>query len=130
MRRGAPEPARDTVKVRRSRTAIVGLGVAVGILAGLAVVASSLGRPAPRTEVGVVVFVDSVSLTDVREFAIRTAEGRTVQFRVGQLENGSQFPPGHLGEHQATSVPVRVTYRDEGGVLVAIRLDDATPAPS
>ena len=71
------------------------------------------------------VFVDrSASPTSAR-FAIRTQDGRTVQFRVGQLENGAQFPPGHLGEHQATSVPVRVTYRDEGGELVAIRLEDA-----
>ena len=74
-------------------------------------------------------FVDSVSLTDVRGFAIRTTDGRTVEFRVGQLENAAEFPPGHLGEHQATSIPIRVTYREEAGERVAIRLEDAAPAP-
>ena len=112
------------------RGALVALGVAVALVAGIGVVVMSMGRPTPRTEVGVVVFVDSVSLTDVRGFRIRTEDGRTVQFRVGQLENGAEFAPGHLGEHQATSLPVRVTYRDEGGELVAIRIDDATPVAS
>ena len=112
------------------RGAIVALGVAVALVAGIVVVVMSMGRPMPRTEVGIVVFVDSVSLTDVRGFAIRTADARTVQFRVGQFENGAEFPPGHLGEHQATSQPVRVTYREEGGELVAIRIEDATPVPS
>lgn len=109
------------------RRAIVAVGLAIAALAVAIVVATSLSRPAPRTEVGVVIFVDSVSLTDVRAFWIRTSDGRTVQFRVGQLENGAQFPPGHLGEHEVTAVPVRVTFRDEAGEHVAIRLDDAGP---
>jgi hypothetical protein len=110
------------------RGAIAAIGVGIALIAGIGVVVTSLGRQAPRTEVGVVVFIDSVSLADVRGFAIRTADGRTVQFRVGQLENAAQFPPGHLGEHQATAAPVIVTYREEGGELVAIRLDDAPAA--
>jgi hypothetical protein len=113
------------------RRTAVGLGVGIAVLAALFVVATSLGRPAPRTEVGVVVSVDSVSLTDVRGFSIRTPDGRTVEFRVGQLENGAQFPPGHLGEHQATAAPILVTYRNEEGERVAIRLEDApTASPS
>ena len=81
----------------------------------------------------------SVSLTDVRGFAIRTPDGRTVEFRVGQLENGAQFPPGHLAEHQVDSVPIRVTYRDENGEHVAdpargragrARLAEAGQAPA
>ncbi len=117
------------------RPAIVGLGLAIAALAALAVVATSVGRPTPRTEVGVVVSIESVSLTEVRGFAIRTPDGRTVEFRVGQLENGTEFPPGHLGEHQATAALIRVTYRDEDGERVAIRLEDVaaggpTAAPS
>ena len=104
---------------------IVGVGVAIAALAGIFVFATSLGRPALRTDVGIVVKVDSVSLTDVRGFTIRTHDGRTLEFRVGQLENGAEFPPGHLGEHQATASPIRVTYRDEGGERVAVRLEDA-----
>ncbi len=110
------------------RRPIVGLGLAVAALAALVVVATLLGRPAPRTEVGVVISVDAVSLTNVRGFTIQTVDGRTVQFRVGQLENGAQFPPGHLGEHAATAVPIVVTYRDENGEHVAIRLEDAPAA--
>ena len=74
------------------------------------------------------VSVDSVSLTNVRGFTIRTPDGRTVEFRIGQLENGAQFPPSHLNEHQVDAVPVRVTYRDENGEHVAIRLEDAPAA--
>jgi hypothetical protein len=113
-----------------ARRVVVGIGLAIAILAVVAAVAISLGRPVARTEIGVVVFVDSVSLTDVRRFAIRTSDGRTVFFAVGQLENGAQFPPGHLGEHEATASPIRVTYRDENGEHVAVRLEDAAAPPS
>jgi hypothetical protein len=123
---GAPAPARDALML--GRRAIVGLGVALGVLAGILVVVTLVGRPAPRTEVGVVIAVDSVSLTNVRGFTIRTPDGRTVEFRVGQLENGAKFPPGHLAEHSATAVPILVTYRDENGERVAVRLEDAAAA--
>ncbi len=112
------------------RRAIVGLGVAVAVIAGLFVASSLLGQPAPRTEIGVVVSVDAVSLTDVRGFSIRTADGRTVNFRVGPLENGAEFPPGHLAEHAVTAMPILVTYRDEDGERVAVRLEDAPSAAS
>ena len=36
--------------------------------------------------------------------------------------------PGHLVEHSATAQPVRVWFRTEGGVDLAIRLEDASPA--
>ena len=117
--------------MRLGRRAIVAIGVAVAAIAVGAVLVSTFAQPAAKTEVGIVVFVDSVSLTDVRRFAIRTADGRTVEFTVGVLENGAQFPPGHLGEHEATAVPVRVTYRDENGEHVAVRLEDAVlPSPT
>ena len=45
---------------------------------------------------------------------------------LGDLENGTEFPPGHLVEHQATAQPVRVWYRTENGARVAVRLEDAT----
>ena len=50
----------------------------------------------------------------------------SVQFAIGNLENGAQFPPGHLVEHQSTAQPIRVWYRTQDGVKVAIRLEDAT----
>jgi uncharacterized protein (DUF58 family) len=114
--------------MQQRRGAIAALGIAIALLAGIFVVATTALRPPPKTEVGVVVSVDSVSLTDVRAFTIRTPDGRTVEFRIGQLENGAQFPPSHLNVHQVDAVPVRVTYRDENGEHVAFRLEDAPVA--
>lgn len=114
--------------MRPARGVVVAAGLLVAIGAIGAVLVTSLARPADRTETGVVVRIDSVSLTNVRGFTIRTPDGRTVAFRIGSLENQAQFPPGHLTEHEATAAPIRVTYRTEGADLVAIRLEDAAPA--
>ena len=114
----------------------VGVGTGLLITAGAIVVVllSTFGQAPSQTETGLVVAVDSSGLTNVRGFSIRTHDGRTVAFKVGVLENGAEFPPGHLLEHAATGVRVVVTYRQENGVLVAIRLDDApgvsTAAPT
>ncbi len=48
-----------------------------------------------------------------------------LEFRIGELENGNEFPPGHLAEHQATAEPVVVYYRVEGNERFAVRLEDA-----
>jgi len=61
---------------------------------------------------GVVIAVDAASLTDVRSFTLRTQDGRQMTFGLAELQNGTQFAPGHLAEHQATASPVRVWYRD------------------
>ncbi len=103
----------------------VGGGLLIAAVALVIVVASIAGEAAAQTETGLVVAVDSSGLTDVRGFTIRTNDGRTVVFKIGVLENGAQFPPGHLLEHAATGVKVVVTYRREGSDLVAIRLADA-----
>jgi hypothetical protein len=74
--------------------------------------------------VGVIVGVDARSLTDVRSFQLRRGDGVIVEFQLGELENGDQFPPGHLAEHQATAERVRVYYRQEGAERFAVRLED------
>jgi hypothetical protein len=105
---------------------------AVLLVAGIALVAiAAVVAAAPRTSVatGVVVAVDSRSLSDVAGFTIRTSEGRTIDFDVGVLQNGAEFPPGHLVEHIVSGVPVVVTYRDDAGARTAIRIVDA-PAPA
>jgi hypothetical protein len=73
----------------------------------------------------VVVAVQATSLTNVQGFSIRTQDGRTVDFRLGPVDNANQFPPGHLAEHKVSVVPVRVTYIEESGALVAVHLEDA-----
>lgn len=111
------------------RRLVVGVGLAVAIIAVGVLLVAMLGQPARQTETGVVIAVDAASLTDVRGFTIRTPDGRTVTFRLGQLENRAQFPPGHLGEHVATAVPVVVTYQTENGERVAVHLADAIASP-
>ncbi|WKZ83686.1 MAG: hypothetical protein QY307_05445 [Acidimicrobiia bacterium] len=76
---------------------------------------------------GVVVAVDG-DLTEVRAFEIVATDGRRLLFRVGaELESFTGgVPLSHLFEHLGDGFPVRVTYREEGGVLVAVALTDAT----
>ena len=77
------------------------------------------GAPAGR---GVIVADRLGGPDEVHGFDLRTiGRRRRSTFAHRQLENGAEFPPGHLAEHQATASPVRVWYRTEGGVLVAIR---------
>jgi hypothetical protein len=103
------------------------LPLLVAALALAAIAIALIGRPGGDVELeeGVVVEVDAVGLTDVRGFTLRTADARTVAFRIGELENGAEFPPSHLIEHRATSQAVRVTYRRDGNDLIAFRIEDA-----
>jgi hypothetical protein len=74
---------------------------------------------------GVVIAVNATSLTDVQDFTLRLADGSSLLFKLGTLENATQFSPSHLGEHLATSAPIRVWFRVDNGTRVAYRLEDA-----
>jgi hypothetical protein len=74
---------------------------------------------------GVIIAVDATSLSDVRGFTLLLADGRRISFTLGALENPTEFPPGHLKEHMATSEPIRVYFRVQDGVPVVYRLGDA-----
>jgi hypothetical protein len=76
--------------------------------------------------VGVLTHIDATGLSQVTGFTLRTGDGRSVDFRLGILENGSDFPPGHLAEHLASSAPVRVSFRRNGADLVVYRLEDGS----
>jgi hypothetical protein len=76
--------------------------------------------------VGVVTKVDSTGLASVSGFRLRLRDGSSLALRIGTLENGDEFPPGHLAEHLATAAPVRVFFRAEGGDLVVYRIEDAS----
>ena len=109
------------------------LAILLGVVAAITVVAVLLlDRPATPSAsgdvVGVVVAVDSRGLGDVRGFTLRVPGGELLQFSLRALQNGTEFPPGHLAEHQATAAPVRVTYRVEGTERLAVRIEDAPPA--
>jgi hypothetical protein len=88
---------------------------------------SSGSGNAPTSPVeGVVTAIQSTGLAEVTGFTLRTSDGQSYEFTVGTLENGTEFPPGHLAEHKANAEPIRVTFRVEGGELVAVRLEDAS----
>lgn len=75
--------------------------------------------------IGVLVHIEAVGLTDVKGFTLRFSDGTEAVFRIGILENGAQFPPGHLAEHMASSSPVQAFFRLEGPDLVVYRIEDA-----
>ncbi len=74
---------------------------------------------------GVVVSVESAGLAKVSGFTLRLPDGTQQAFRIGILENGAEFPPGHLKEHALTAAPVRVFFRSAGSDLVVYRIEDA-----
>jgi hypothetical protein len=119
---------------RRTRNLFALALVVIVVLTGGAALLLGGGAAAPAiptppadasTVDGVVVGVDAQTLTDVRSFELRTSDGRILTFGLAQLENGAQFAPGHLAEHQATAIPVRVWYRYGADPLEALYLLDA-----
>ncbi len=113
---------------RRTRNVfIIGLLVLVGALGGATYLLSAEPNRAvdAETATGVIVGVRSEGLDRVLGFDLRMADGATVAFVIGDLENGDTFPPGHLVEHQATGQPVRVSFVTDGAARVAIRIEDA-----
>lgn len=111
--------------ITRRALPLIGAVVALAVIA--IVLASGLGDDGPGdggVETGVVVAVDAQGLTDVRGFSLRTGDGRTIDFRVGRLENAAEFPPAHLSVHLADGFPVRVTFEMDGSQRVAVRLED------
>jgi hypothetical protein len=113
---------------RRTRNVFaIGLLVLVAALGGATylLTANPDGSAPAESVIGVIVGVQSEGLDQVRGFDLRTGQGVTVAFVLGDLENGSTFPPGHLVEHQATGQPVRVSFVLDGATKVAIRIEDA-----
>jgi len=120
------------VDARTRNLFVVALVALIALVGGAALLLGDGGGQAPSAPPGigsiegVVVGVRAEGLDDVRGFTLRTADGTTVDFTLGALENAVQFPPGHLVEHQSTAQAVRVWFRTEGGAKVAIRLEDAS----
>lgn len=117
---------------RRTRNLfLIALAVFVAITGTAAVLLSSstIRDPAvpsgAATAVGVITHLDQKGLGAVTGMTLRSSDGQTLDFVVGQLENSAEFPPGHLATHQATGQPVRVWYRMQGSERVAYRIEDA-----
>jgi hypothetical protein len=106
------------------RLAFALVAAAVVAVAALFVVMNRGTTPASPID-GVVTSVDATGLTEVHGFTLRTSGGATYTFKLGALENATQFSPSHVAEHMATSVPVRVYFTDQAGDHVVYRLEDA-----
>jgi hypothetical protein len=110
----------------RALAGLVLLAFVTAISVAACFVADPASTPAIESPVdGVVTSVDAASLTDVRGFTLRTSSGVAFGFKLGALENATEFSPSHLKEHQATSEPIRVWFRVENGDRVAYRIEDA-----
>lgn len=110
------------------RAPIVVLALALAVAGcGSGTTPSPSPTTGPATVTGIVLAVEpGGSPADVPGFTLRTATGEELRFRVGTLEVGGEaFPAAHLHEHLAAGEPIRVTYREESGELVAVRLEDA-----
>ena len=118
--RPAPRPGAS------ARLAIL-LAIAIAVVVGVAALAVGAGGPGRQVETGIVVAVQATSLADVQGFSIRTADGRTLDFRIvpRRLESAGTFPPAHLAEHRVSLAPVRVTYVQRDGSNEAVRIEDA-----
>jgi hypothetical protein len=118
------DPGQSPASVSSRRLPLL---VGVALLLAVAAIAAStvLGGPGRQVDTGIVVAVQATGLTDVQGFSIRTADGRTVDFRITTLENAATFPPGHLAEHRVSLAPVRVTFVQDGGTNRAVRIEDA-----
>ena len=79
-----------------------------------------------RRSMGVIVGVDSAGLADVRGFTLRWPAARRSSSGSASSRTATEFPPGHLAEHQATAEPVRVWFRMEA--MSAARSGSRTPA--
>jgi hypothetical protein len=109
---------------------VVAIGIATAVAVGTARPACACVAPPSSPVDGVVISVNSTGLTEIHDFTLRTTDGFNLTFQIGQLENPTQFSPGHLKEHQATGSPIRVFFnRDSTRQMIVYRLEDA-PASS
>lgn len=103
-----------------------GTGALTVALLALLLVGCGGAETQVQTVEGLVLEVLGDSPADIEAFTLRTDEGEALRFSLGAgaSEDGG-FPASHLREHQALAEPIRVTYRVEGGINVAVRLEDA-----
>ena len=75
---------------------------------------------------GVILDVESSSLTELDSFTVRSNDGETLVFVSEQdtpADPQEGIFPGHLSGHMQAAEQMTVHYREEGGTLVAVRLE-------
>ena len=73
---------------------------------------------------GIVIAVDGTG-SGVKGFTLRTNDGTTIDFVIGQLENADEFPLDQLTDRQTSAAPILVFFRPDNGQLLVYRLEDA-----
>jgi uncharacterized lipoprotein YajG len=97
--------------------------VTLALLAAILLLAAC-GDPG-RSAAGIVAALDA-SGGQVTGFTLRTQDGATMTFEIGELEtDGAAFPASHLAEHAVTLQPIAVGYRVQDGQNVVHRMVDA-----
>jgi len=110
---------------------VIAIGIATALAVGTSRPACACVAPPSSPVDGIVISVNSTSLTDVHDFVLRVADGSNMTFVLGVLENATQFSPGHLKAHQASGTPVRVFFsRSSTDQLIVYRLEDAPVSSS
>ena len=95
----------------------------------LLVAACSPPQAAAQTQTvrGVLIDVQARGLQQLDSFTVRTDDGQELTFTPAPNFNQGEshaMTPGHMRQHMALADPVTVTYRDEGGRLVALSATD------
>ena len=99
-----PRPGRDGAAARCC-AACVAVALVVGALRGPG-----------KAAAGIVIAVDAPA-GEVTGFTLRTQQGETIRFVIGELEtDGAAFAASHLVEHAVTLQPIAVGYRVQDGV--------------
>ena len=100
----------------------------LGCFAPLALAVACGGGSGERSATGVIIDVQASSLTRIESFTLRDNDGDTLVFRVAPdaLQDPNEgFFPGHLRTHALAAEQVKVFYRKEGDLLLALRLGHA-----
>jgi len=96
----------------------------LALLVGLALIVVGCGDPG-KAAAGIVIAVEAPA-GEVTGFTLRTEQGETMRFDIGELEaDGAAFAASHLVDHAVTLQPIAVGYRTQDGRNTAHRLVDA-----
>ncbi|MCH8009075.1 MAG: hypothetical protein IIC91_09440 [Chloroflexi bacterium] len=94
-------------------------------LAALAFVAFACGG-GDRSESGVILDVTGSSLTQVESFTLLADDGEVLTFEIApdaSKDVAEGFFPGHMRGHALAAENVTIYFREEDGVLLALRLE-------
>ena len=87
----------------------------------------SCGGDSDPSVTGVIIDVQSPSLTEVDAFTVRDDGGEEFVFGVAPEaapDPREGFTPQHLRSHSVLGQRVKIVYRTEGETLVALRIED------